>query len=615
MAIRFVDEEEEVKPKSKIRFLDEEPEAAPEAPEPEKYSYGRELVKNLGEEFGSSASGIKDYVKQQEETIFPNTTRTLQENDAEDTSGQSYLKRATVTGPKKLGKTAWAALQDIGSAPLRAAAPLWGESQKDTNAHPLNLAQGKIDEIKSTPLRLGAQTALETGKAVLDPGNLLGGAKAAELLGGAGKLARETRLGQKAVTDYGSGLTKEFAKQAKTTAATKAGQITSKITKPLQNESGSIEIPDLDELAKKMDDEIAGKRAANQILSGKEIKRATGKPIKNRPKSMKDWEATLLTEGLEEQDVPFTSYAEQAIKSSRDRRLPSPEDLAGIRGGQAEKVIGEKLREAGKAKDELFAKVGSNRVDLTDLVDSFEAKIARMGYRVDDAGNIAVKAGRGATNPSELGTVQSLYTQVKRFSANVPAQMADDAKRAINDMVYPSSQPKVFAPSNSVSGSIGKELSKEINDKILEAVGPEYKQINQNYSRLLKIKDEMSRALGEVVDPETGLPRKGASIMKRAVKSNADGGTKALFRAVKDLTGVDLFREGAYATIAMDAVDDPRVADWLEASKDFVTAAASGRPIKGAAAVGKVFADSRKKNRIYEYIDYYNKTQKKMPRK
>jgi hypothetical protein len=159
-----------------------------------------------------------------------------------------------------------------------------------------------------------------------------------------------------------------------------------------------------------------------------------------------------------------------------------------------------------------------------------------------------------------------------------------------------------------IVGELKNTINDEIEEKALTLLEKSdfdnYLKARKNYANTLKIEDELSRSLGREVVPGSDVPARGAAIMKRAVQSNADAGSKTLFKAVRDMTGIDLIQEANYADIAMRAVGDPRMNNLLES----VGLLKMSRPAIAFKAAEKV-VDKVTGSKLDKLVNYYNKSQ------
>jgi hypothetical protein len=317
-----------------------------------------------------------------------------------------------------------------------------------------------------------------------------------------------------------------------------------------------------------------------------------------------------LTEPKAELTTDFTEHSQQAIKASRNRRELTPADLAGKKGVEALDQIGKARNDWGAKKSAIVEANKDLTFEIKDAVDQWDKLLEdRLGVRVF-GGKVYTVEDRLARKPSEMREILQInnkLTEAVQSNYVLNTKQMDDLKSAINDIVQApkASQVKQI---NTVTEGLTKDFNKLIDDKLVKALGPDYQQANRNYGNLKKIETQLNKRLGEIIDPETGTARHGASLMKSAVQSNADRGTKALFEAVKKVTGHDLMQEALYAEIAMKAVKDPRMQSLLEAS-GAVTSALKGNTLGTLAKAGSYAKKKLTDDKIVKLVRFYNKAQ------
>jgi hypothetical protein len=364
-------------------------------------------------------------------------------------------------------------------------------------------------------------------------------------------------------------------------------------------------IPDIEKEAEPTE------KSLPQMLTAKDVKAAAGE-TNQAPKSgilstIDPSERNMLAEPITTKDKPFTDYAIQAQKAKLNAREMTPMDMAGIKAKQAFDELETIKNQAGKAKNDILSANEQTTIPTGDIQKQWQDLVKnRLGLNFDED-NAIVGTGR---KPSELSQVNQINDLINNAASKYSdpvlyAREADDLKSAINDISY-SAKANQVRPVNTVTEGIGKQIANSIDGKLDEALGPEYQQANQDYSRLLNISNSLNKRLGEVVDPATGQTRMGASLMKSAVMSNSDRGSKALFSAVKDLTGHDLIKDASYAKIAMDAVGDTRATDLLKTmaeTRDLIKPSLWGT----LSTLGNKGIDLARGDKLTQLINYYNK--------
>jgi len=332
-------------------------------------------------------------------------------------------------------------------------------------------------------------------------------------------------------------------------------------------------------------------------------------------------ERNILAEPLTTKDTPFTDYALQAKKASLNAREMTPMDMAGTKAKSALDEIDKARQAVGKTKGDLLNKAddyaisNNNFVDASGIKDQWQSMLkARGGIAFDADGGIIPAAGRVNRISSELPMVKKIDDLVNQLPNEATPFQMDDTKAAIRDIVdnYKASQT---IPQNTITEGIGKNIRSLIDDKLQSWSDingfQDMAKASADYAKLSGISSQLSRRLGEVTDATTGQTRMGASLMKSAVMSNSDRGSKALFNAVKDVTGHDLIKDAMYAKVAMDAVGDTRATDLLQ------SAANAGNSLKDIAQsptitgallkVGGHGLDALRGDKLTQLINYYNK--------
>lgn len=388
----------------------------------------------------------------------------------------------------------------------------------------------------------------------------------------------------------------------------------------LRSEEGAIrlpggkdsEIPDIDELANAADE------SSKEILTPKQVKQMVGEaPRRGVLSRVPDDAATLLSEPIGEKDTPFTDYAVQARKAKQNMREMTPLDMAGAKGVQALKEVSKIKSDIGKKMEEALKPIQQEHYTKGTLLSSQpikqrwgEAVEKYLGAKFDDSGNIVAAEGREITDPAESALFKQLNSKIKGLSNGITIKELADTKTAVRRLVE-NHKASMAKPINTTAEAAGKDVNGLIDQIIMGYAGPEYEALSRNYNNVQKIESQLSRRLGEITDKDKGTARMGASLMKSAVQSNSDRGSKALFDAVRKVTGIDLIKDAGYAETAMKAIGDSRVNDLLQdvgGIKQAVAApGAAGKILKGA----EIAYDKLRGDRLDELIKYYNSVHNK----
>lgn len=368
--------------------------------------------------------------------------------------------------------------------------------------------------------------------------------------------------------------------------------------------------------------------ASNNIKSVKEIKNIAKQTEEAAPKAdllstLDTKERNILSEPHNKKDSHFTDYAEQAIKANADAREMTPMDMAGIKAKQAFDEIKEKQNKIGAKKGALireaddFAVANGQGINVAGISIKWKSLLEdRAGASVDVNGNIKSALGRVSKINDEKPLVSEINKIISRVGEEATPIEIDDAKAAIQNAIdnYGKNQVR---PVNTITEGIGKiiqaELDKSLNTWAKNNGFGKLAELNDQYGSIADVANQLNRRLGQVTDAETGQTRMGASLMKSAIMSNSDRGSKALFQQVKNLTGNDLIKESLFAKIAMDAVGDTRATDLLRSmseTKDLVKGISSNPSAFGAVIkIGEGVLNKARGDKITQLVNYYNKVQ------
>jgi hypothetical protein len=359
---------------------------------------------------------------------------------------------------------------------------------------------------------------------------------------------------------------------------------------------------------------IAG-QTGNTVLPKEQVNaQVPDAPEKPALSRLSDSDANLLNEPITDKDTPFTDYALQAKRALQNKRELTPADVAGQKAVEVLNQIGDLRNTVGAQKGQILKDNAANTINIADVKQSWNDMLKeRLGASVDEDGNIIASENGGIVRkPSEIGMIKKINLMIENMPEVVSVQQGDNLKSAINDIVQnqKASQAK---PINTVTEGIGKSIGAAIDGKLDESLGPDFAAVNDKYGDLRDIETQLNARLGSIVDPETGTARHGASLMKSAIQSNADRGTKALFQRVKNYTGVDLIKDAGYAEMAMRGVGDSRINNLLTDIGEVKNALHGGIADKAFKIAGAAY-NKIKGSPLDEMIDYYNKAQNKAPK-
>jgi hypothetical protein len=410
-------------------------------------------------------------------------------------------------------------------------------------------------------------------------------------------------------------------KLGKTKFAKKVDNIVDIAKKPLRNSDGVVDfVPDIPDI----DDAASAAKAAR----AKAPKRGL------REKKVSTSEQNLLAIPEAETVTPFDKMMKKA-QDAKDHEyegvLTPLDEAAAEQGNKALQALGKMKNDIGTKKSELIDAANTYLIQTNQFQDTtpIKKKLAelvdkRFGGQFTKGGKIVDAPGDLLRDSAEKGLIQEYATVLDKLGPNATLKQLDGAIMDLRNMVDHKKVSEV-KQINTIAEGIGQSLRDDLvkmRDNFIEnsvdwGGAEEFIGANgskrlmkslRDYANISKIEKRLNSGLSEVVDAQTGQTKRGASLYKSSVMSNT-GDARALFRAVKDLTGYDLQREASNAMIAMNAVGDHRAGDLLK-ELGVVGAIArgdkTGALLKLGQAGGNLVLGDKKK----QLLRYYNKAKK-----
>jgi len=271
----------------------------------------------------------------------------------------------------------------------------------------------------------------------------------------------------------------------------------------------------------------------------------------------------------------FDKYAQSAIKASESYKNPTPLEIAGQSAKNALDDLNNKISEIGKNKQSITSKIAQqeksfgNVFNAKELVDnsinSIKKNVNNLGLSVYKDGTIAQTSGKVSKipmNSKDIASLNEVMTILKRTQENPSFVNIDNAIDAMQEVLYKRKSVGAEPINKSLEGLIKSEVGK-LNNSLKEyskgSTYQNYADLSNNYSRLLKLRNELNTKLGKGGE-------RGGSLMKR-VFSPSDANTKLLFDEIKKETGIDLVNEATMAKYTMEVAGDARQASLLEELK------------------------------------------------
>lgn len=241
----------------------------------------------------------------------------------------------------------------------------------------------------------------------------------------------------------------------------------------------------------------------------------------------------------------FDKYVERGEKAALSNKELTPLELAGQRAQEALDQMTRKLNAFGKQKKEVLEK-------------------AAVGNK--PAGNIVVKFRQrlqnALRNKTETEANQKIYQDIleeaQKLGDNPKAKEVDRFIDFVQDRIY-SGQRELAVPLIGDADTLLRPITGELNESLKLQLPESYRNLNQQFSDLVKVRNELNQKLGKEGE-------RGGALMKR-VFSPSDANTKKLFEAIEKETGIDLIDEATIARFVMETLGDVRQKSLLEELK------------------------------------------------
>jgi hypothetical protein len=270
----------------------------------------------------------------------------------------------------------------------------------------------------------------------------------------------------------------------------------------------------------------------------------------------------------------FEKLLVRANEHLRNRAVDSPIEEVSKLQFKALGEIDDVGKQLSKQKEAILQSNKGLTVDLTEVLEDWQGAVnqvlgvdvkyvkkGKKGY----VAHIVDAQGRTIVDPEAAGPIKEIAETIKNIPAEVDVKYADDLKRKIQKMAYNKSTGRTPDAAKRLS----RQLAHNIDAKLDNALGDQYRIINDKLRDLINLEDHMGSRLGKQINYESGLSMHSASMMKRAMQSTQDSGIKDLFRQVYKITNgkYDLFQAAAYAEAAMKAVGDSQAFSLLETTR------------------------------------------------
>jgi len=368
-------------------------------------------------------------------------------------------------------------------------------------------------------------------------------------------------------------------------------------------------------MAKEAFQQVSAKEVKSSVEKGFKIgeqeflpsaapKKTLGEKVFGR---IKEGDRSILSEPLKAGDTPFTNYAKVAQSvSDNPQNIPALDYAYNTKGVEAMDKLAQLKKNLGTKVKEVLGTAKSETVDASDLLSMFNKKTKEvLGIGITEVGKKGKKRGiiKGVSKaPGQNELVEKSYKILKGLGDSPTVEQLNIAKSALGSFIA-DAKGNAVKPNVAMAEAIVMNAKGHIDDMLETRLGKGYKEVSKEYGELKDLISFFNKKLGQVVDPKSGAVERGASLFKTAVQSNSDKGMKATFKRVKELTGVDLFKEAKYAEIATRAVGDARGMSLIE------KAGSTGGKIGLLKKIGDKAIDIKRGSELDELINFYNKAQ------
>lgn len=237
----------------------------------------------------------------------------------------------------------------------------------------------------------------------------------------------------------------------------------------------------------------------------------------------------------------FEGVVKAGERAMKDDRAFTPIEMVGQKFVEGAQAVNNRLMRIGEQKRTVLEQAKNAQQDVSDLVKKAVLQIMR---------------GAKDLGPEDKKYAQEILDRLKPYIKVGRLKDVDALIDDIQDGLYKlSDSEKAVQLTDKVTGLIRTSIE-GMNKSLQQRVGGSYAKLNQQFSQVLKILNDVNRGVGKKGE------RAGA-FMKRFF-SPSDAGTKKLFAQMEKLTGVDFSRDARLAKFVMEAVGDRRVESLLE---------------------------------------------------
>lgn len=243
----------------------------------------------------------------------------------------------------------------------------------------------------------------------------------------------------------------------------------------------------------------------------------------------------------------YNKYMNAAKAHATNGEVPAPENMAADNIDQASAKIDQMASQAGKevgAANKSAANVPINPEKIPALATALNEKLDSFGYKVgtkEDGTLDLVKTRTGGVplTPSEQTRVLDVADRINDMGNTGNVRMADDLMTILDKK-----HGEYGTAPDPLNGIFG-QVRHAVNEIAREA-SPEFAAANDKLAGLRNLQDTIKTIAGNRL-------QRGELLMQRMFGKNP-GDSQALFKAIKDATGVDLYKHAVLARHAIESV-------------------------------------------------------------
>jgi len=324
-------------------------------------------------------------------------------------------------------------------------------------------------------------------------------------------------------------------------------------------------------------------------------------------RDLSESERRIMSEPKAPNTIPFSEYAKQSVLKKKNVQAAQPNQLAATNASKAFEEVDMMRKDAGKKLQEV---IDANPDAVIDISSAKQEYLQMVNDRIQP-----MIKGEIAADPSAVKLSEEIGNMLLNLPDQISAKVGVNLKRNLQNRVKYDAEGQL-RPVNGRLEGITKATAGSIDGSLDKALKG-FKEANEAYGKTSQLRNNMSKVLGKEISETTGLTKHGASIMKRAIESNADSGISELFRQVKEMTGgkYDLFQDASYASIAMKHSGDVRQVQMALPFGGALTAA-MGHPtgiLDIAKKSGEAIGAIRGGNQLARIDKWHTKQQAKNP--